>query len=165
MKKLLSLLIALSLLIGFAGCSDDDDDNPVSGNDTEVWVGTWLSADANVAPILQTVFNYDSVRVEFTKDQVVRTHSHVKDGAWTTTEGIYKITESEDGDVHKVELSYDAFDQEGIIQFIDGNPMKMKLEAVQVRPNIGATPRTPETGFGSDATLGTANIQNYVKID
>jgi len=41
----------------------------------------------------------------------------------------------------------------------------MRLEAVQTTPNIGATPRTVETGFGSDATLGTANIQKYIRIE
>jgi hypothetical protein len=34
----------------------------------------------------------------------------------------------------------------------------MKLEAVQTVPDIGAVPRTPATGFGSDATLGTLPI-------
>jgi len=60
---------------------------------------------------------------------------------------------------------YAAFSQEGIMQVIDASPDSIKLEVVQTLPDIGAVPRTPATGFGSDAALGTANIQKYVKED
>ncbi|MGD9898116.1 MAG: hypothetical protein AB7T22_03215 [Calditrichaceae bacterium] len=58
---------------------------------------------------------------------------------------------------------YAAFEQEGIFQVIDATPDTLKLEAVQTLPDIGATPRTVATGFGSDPALGTSNIQYYVK--
>lgn len=165
MKKLSYLLILL-LSLSFFACSDDDDDNGTDPEETtKAWVGTWLSADANVAPILVAVFNYDSVRVILEEDQTVVLESHVAGGAWSTLNGVYSITESASGSVHSISINYTAFEQEGIIEVTEGNPDQLKLEAVQTIPDIGATPRTPETGFGSDATLGTANIQTYVRVN
>jgi len=164
MKKLISLLLVLGLAFAFTACGDDE--NPTGGDTTvadEAWVGTWLSADADVAPLLVAIFNYDSVRVQMKSDNTVILDSHVKDGAWSTLNGTYTVTKSASGSVHTIKLVYAAFEQEGIIEIITGTPNQLKLEAVQTNPDIGATPRTPATGFGSDATLGTANIQVYKK--
>ncbi len=165
MKKLIYLLIVL-LSISFAACSDDDGDggtDPI--DDAKPWVGTWLSAGTNVAPILVAVFNYDSVRVTMTEANTVTLESHVKDGAWTAFPGVYTVTESSSGNVHSININYTAFEQEGIVEVVAGNPDQLKLEAVQTVPDIGATPRTPATGFGSDAQLGIANVQTYVRIN
>jgi hypothetical protein len=165
MKKLLYLLIAL-LSITFIACSDDDNDggtDPI--DDAKPWVGTWLSAGSNVAPILVNVFQYDSVRVTMNVDNTVTLESHVKDGAWSTLPGVYTVTESSSGNVHAININYTAFEQEGIIEVVSGTPDQLKLEAVQTVPDIGATPRTPESGFGSDPALGNLNIQTYVRIN
>lgn len=164
LKMMLVLLASLALLTVFA-CSDDDDDNggPTTPPDPDPWIGQWLSAGDNVAPILVTVFNYDSVRVWLNEDLTVRLDTHVEDGAWTTTEGVYSVTEAATGDVHSIELVYSAFSQEGIIQVISGSPDEFQLEVVQTVPDIGAVPRTPESGFGSDPGLGDLNIQVYVR--
>lgn len=160
----LALLAALALL-GVAACSDDDDDNGGSNpTPPDPWEGTWLSAGANVAPILTTW--YDSVRVVFNADQTVELYSHsVDSGTWIPNTGTYAVTESATGDVHSIAISYSApaFDQEGIIQVVEGTPDTFNLEVVQTVPDIGATPRTPATGFGSDPVLGTTNIQVYVR--
>jgi hypothetical protein len=116
-----------------------------------------------VAPLLVAVFNYDSVRVWMNDDQTVRLDTHVDGGAWTTINGTYSVTESASGDVHSIELVYPAFEQGGIIQIIEDTPDTLKLEVVQTVPDIGAVPRTPATGFGSDPALGTTNIQIYVR--
>ncbi|GJQ62926.1 MAG: hypothetical protein SCALA702_19790 [Melioribacteraceae bacterium] len=163
MKKLLSLLLMLSLAVFFVACGDDDDPVGPEGGTTEAWVGTWLSADADVAPLLAAVFDYDSVRVTMNDDNTIVLESHVRDGNWTTLPGTYTVTKSESGDVHAIAINYTAFEQEGIIEVTSGSPDQLKLEAVQTTPDIGATPRTPATGFGSDATLGTSNIQIYKK--
>ena len=164
MKKLIYLLIVL-LSLSFAACSEDDDNGTDPVDDAKPWVGTWLSADANVAPILVSLFKYDSVRVTLNEDKTVVLESHIKDGAWFTTPGVYNVTESASGSVHAISINYTAFEQEGIIEVTSGTPDQMKLEAVQTVPDIGAVPRTPATGFGSDAALGTLNIQNYVRIN
>lgn len=158
------LLVAALALLNIVACSDDDDNggtNPPPAADP--WVGQWLSAETNVAPLLVTLFNYDSVRVWINEDQTVRLDTHVDGGAWTTINGTYAVTESASGSVHTINLIYPAFEQGGIIEVTDGTPDTMKLEVVQTTPNIGATPRTPESGFGSDVALGTFNIQNYVR--
>ena len=164
MKKLIYLLIVL-LSISFSACSEDDDNGTDPNDDAKPWVGTWLSADANVAPILVSLFKYDSVRVTLNEDKTVALESHIKDGAWFTTPGVYNVTESASGSVHSISINYTAFEQEGIIEVTSGTPDQLKLEAVQTVPDIGAVPRTPATGFGSDAALGTLNIQNYVRIN
>jgi len=164
--KLFLILLAMVAMMSFVACSDDDDDDGDGGTtppEADAWVGQWLSEGANVAPILVTVFNYDSVRVWLNDDQTVRLDTHIDGGAWTTTNGTYVVTESATGNVHAIELIYPAFSQEGIIDVTEGTPDVLRLEAVQTIPDIGAVPRTPETGFGSDATLGDANIQTYVR--
>ncbi|MCP4573982.1 MAG: hypothetical protein GY838_16605 [bacterium] len=160
--KFALLTAVLVLLGGLAACSDDDGDGGgTKVPDPKEWHGSWMSAGDNVAPILVMVFNYDAVRVTMDADNTVTLETHVIDGAWTTTEGIYSITETEKSDVLAITLEYPAFSQEGIIQITAGSPDIMTLEAVQTLPDIGAVPRTPATGFGSDATLGTSNIQTY----
>lgn len=162
------LLIVLTIILGLAlmtSCSKDDDNGTTPTPQVDPWIGTWLSAGANVAPILVALFNYDSVRVELLDNHIVKTHSHVSSGAWATVEGTYAVTESASGDVHSVQFVYAAFSQAGIVQVTAGTPATMKLEVVQTVPDIGAVPRTPETGFGSDPALATMNIQNYVKVD
>ena len=162
MKK--SMLLLLALIFGLfmiIGCEEDSTTDP---DDTaaDPWIGTWLSADTNVAVILSTYFLYDSVRVEFTEENTVTLETHVTGGSWTSQEGTYVLTESSDSDIDVIQLIYTAFEQEGIIQ-IDGDVMT--LEAVQTVPDIAATVPTPAAGFGADPTLGTLNIQTYVRID
>lgn len=165
MKKLVYLFIVM-LSLSFVACSEDDDNGTDPKDDAKPWVGTWLSADANVAPLLVALFNYDSVRVVLNEDQTITLESHVVDGAWTPkVNGVYSVTESSSGDVHAISINYTSFEQEGIIQVNVGNPDQLKLEAVQTVPDIGAVPRTPATGFGSDQALGTANIQTYVRVN
>jgi len=163
--KRLTLVAMLVLGMLFAISCSKDDDNGTNSNNAEVWEGTWLSAGANVAVILSYYFSYDSIRVEFRDDMTVTTDQHVADGAWTTIEGTYTVTESETGDVHSISIVYPAFEQQGIIEVTEGSPSTMRLELVQTNPDIGAVPRTPDSGFGSDAGLGTSNIQTYVQED
>lgn len=164
-SKWLLVMMMIAAMASFMACSDDDDDDNGGTNPppaADPWVGQWLSAGANVAPILVAVFNYDSVRVYMEDDGTVQLDTHIAGGAWSSVSGTYAVTESASGDVHSIELIYPAFSQEGIIEVIDDT---MRLEAVQTVPDIGAVPRTPETGFGSDAALGTTNIQTYVRED
>jgi len=164
MKRFLTLFVILAFVFSFSACSSSDD-NPVAGDDTPAWVGTWMSAGTDVAPILVAVFNYDSVKVVMNVDNTITLSTHIAGGAWADLPGVYTITESATGEVHSISINYTAFEQEGIIQIIEGTPDRMKLEVVQTVPDIGAVPRTPDSGFGSDATLGDYNIQYYNRID
>ncbi len=131
----------------------------------ELHLGTWLSVGTDIAPLLVSLFSYDSVRVTFNSDQTVQLETHILNGAWTTTPGVYTINKSATGSVHSISINYTAFEQGGIIEVTKGTPDELKLEVVQTTPDIGAVPRTPASGFGSDAALGVLNIQNYVRIN
>ena len=164
MKRSLLILTVLFGMFLMASCDKDDDKgtNPVTK--TEDWVGTWLSAGANVAPLLAVApFNIDSVRVEFKDNQTLTMASHVKNGAWTTMPGTYVVTKAATGTIHSISIVYAAYSQGGIFQVTKGTPDTMQLEVIQTVPAIPFQPRTPETGFGSDAALGVLNIQKYVR--
>ena len=59
MKITKILLIALMGLMLLVSCEDTKNDD--NENDVDAWIGTWLSAGADVAPILVALFAYDSV--------------------------------------------------------------------------------------------------------
>ena len=166
MKKLIYLLIVL-LSLSFAACSEDDDNGTDPVDDAKPWVGTWLSADTNVATILSTYFLNDSVRVVISDDGTVTTNSHIIDGNWTSTQGVYTVTESATGDIHTVNFVYPKYEQEGIMKITTGTPDIMLLEVVQTVPDVQAVPPTLTGGFGSTngGAYGDWNIQTYVKVD
>lgn len=162
-----ALLMTLALgLVALAACSDDDDNGGTTPPppDDNAWEGIWLSAGSDVAPLLASLFSYDSVRVTLNDNNTVVLETHPAAGAWTTTNGVYTVTESASGEVDAIAINYTAFEQEGIVQVFTASPDSMWLEVVQTVPNIGATPRTPASGFGSDAALGTINIQRYRRV-
>ena len=163
MKKVIALMMALLMVMFLVSCEEDSGTNTDDENQDPL-IGVWLSAGSNVAPLLATFFSYDSVRVEFKDDMSVVLESHVANGAWTSLNGVYTVTESESGSVHTLAINYTAFEQSGIFEITDGSPDMLQLELVQTTPDIGATPRTPATGFGSDASLGVSNIQKYVRV-
>lgn len=164
MKRLLLVLTIVMGMFLMISCDKDDDNGTNAPKAVDPWVGTWLSAGTNVAPLLVSLFKYDSVKVEMKDNQTVTLMTHPAGGAWATVNGTFVVTKSATGDVHTIQIVYPSYEQGGIIQVTAGTPATMKLEVVQTVPNIGATPRTPATGFGSDAALGTWNIQTYVKL-
>ncbi len=160
MKSIKLILIALLGLMLIVGCEDTKNDD--EDKKADAWIGTWLSAGDDVAPLLVALFAYDSVRVTFEEDNTLTLESHVANGAWTTLPGTYVITESDEGNIHAFAANYTAFEQEGIIEIIDDN---MRLEAVQTVPDIGATVPTVAGGFGADPTLLMMNVQTYKRVD
>ncbi len=165
MKRLLLVLTIVMGMFLMISCDKDDDKNANGPAKVEAWIGTWLSAGANVSPLLSgPTFNIDSIRVVMNDNKTITTATHVKDGAWATLTGTYAVTKADKGDVHSIEIVYNAYSQGGIIQVTKGNPDTMQLEVIQTVPAIPFTPRTPETGFGSDVALGVLNIQKYVRI-
>ncbi|MCP4547458.1 MAG: hypothetical protein GY835_13450 [bacterium] len=165
--KWMKLIAAMTLIMGlvvFLGCGDDDPAGLGDTADPELWEGDWLSADANVAPILVTLFNLDSVRVSFNENMTVSLMQHdTITGNWTTAMlGTYTVTESATGDIHEIFTDYDDIDQEGIIRVVEGTSDVLTLEVVQT--GIGAEVPTVAGGFGSTA-IGDINIQTYVRED
>ena len=160
MKITKIMLIALMGLMLIVGCEDTKNDD--NENDVDAWIGTWLSAGDDVAPILATYFFNDSILVEFKDDNTLMLDTHTAGAAWTNQTATYIITESADGDIHHFAATYPAFEQEGIIEVIDN---VLRLEAVQTVPDISAVPPTVAGGFGVDAIWGAQLIQTYKKVD
>lgn len=160
MKITKILLIALMGLMLLVSCEDTKNDD--NENDVDAWIGTWLSAGDDVAPVLANFFFNDSIIVEFKDDNTLTLDTHTAGAAWTNQTATYVITESADGDIHQFAANYTAFEQEGIIEIIDN---VLRLEAVQTVPDIGAVPATVASGFGADAVWGAQLIQTYKKVD
>ena len=168
--KTLRILFAMFLLVGGLGlsaCSDDDDNPTTPGGTTEnPWVGSWISEGDNLAPLLVAVFNMERVEVDFNADGTVSLTQKIVGAAETTNTGVYTVSDASVNGIHSITISYTgtpAFEQQGIIEVVEGTPDVMRLEVVQTTPAIGATPLTPAQGFGADSTLGTSNIQVYVR--
>ena len=162
-------MLPLIVILGFflvLGCEDDTATGP-DDTETDVWVGNWLSAGDNVAGILYYYYSVDSIEVEFTEDGTVTLNTHYDGVGWAGDAGTYAVTESATGDIHSFAAEYTvgSFSQEGIIQVISGSPDTLKLEVVQTIPSIGATVPSPALGFGADSTLGTLNIQTYIRVE
>ncbi|MFC1528001.1 hypothetical protein ACFLZA_02670 [Candidatus Neomarinimicrobiota bacterium] len=160
MKSIKLILIALLGLMILVSCGDTKNDD--NANDVDAWIGTWLSAGTDVAPILANFFFNDSIIVEFKDDKTLTLDTHTAGAAWTNQTATYVITESADGDIHHFAANYTAFEQEGIIEIIDN---VLRLEAVQTVPDIGAVPATVAGGFGADPVWGAQLIQTYRKVD
>jgi len=160
MKIAKILLIALMGLMLLVSCEDTKNDD--NENDVDAWIGTWLSAGADVAPILANFFANDSIIVEFKDDNTLTLDTHTAGAAWTNQTATYIITESNDGDIHHFAATYPAFEQEGIIEVLDN---VLRLEAVQTVPDIGAVPPTVAGGFGADPIWGAQLIQTYRRQD
>lgn len=160
MKSIKLILIALLGLMLLVGCGDTKNDD--EAKDVDAWIGTWLSAGTDVAPILSTYFLNDSIFVEFKDDNTLTLDTHTIGAAWTADQATYVITKSADGDIHHFAATYTAFEQEGIIEVIGD---VLKLEAVQTVPDIGAIPTTVANGFGQDPIWGAQLIQTYKKVN
>lgn len=161
MKKTIALLVMILALILVVGCSDDSSTNN-NNTTTDPWVGTWLSAGSNVAPLLAYYFSLDSVEVILGSDQTVALRQHAPTTGWSAFNGTFAVTESANSDIDAISIIYTNFSQEGIVKVVADS---LWLEVVQTVPDIGATPATPADGFGANATLGTSNIQKYIRQD
>lgn len=160
-----ALLATLALgLVALAACNDDD--NGGGGTTPPVpdaWIGKWISTGADVAPVLVTAYDYDSVYVTFNADQTVKLETHIANGAWATLNGTYGITESANSDIDVIEVSYPgAYDQEGIIQVFPATPDSLWLEAVAL--GYGLTIPTVANGFSVDDHTAYRNIQVYRRV-
>jgi hypothetical protein len=163
--KYLWLMTLIAALVGVAACSDDDDDD--NGGTTppvpDAWVGKWISAGDDVAPILVAFSGYDSVYVTMNENNTLVLETHNDADGWVVTNGTFAITESENGDIDGFAATYPTYEQEGIIQIFSASVDSMWLEVVAT--NIGATIPTVEAGFGADPTLLDSNIQVYRRVE
>ncbi|MDZ7264897.1 MAG: hypothetical protein ONB16_09960 [candidate division KSB1 bacterium] len=170
MKHLLITLLAVSLVFFALSCSKDKDKNPTGPTEQPDLIGTWLSTGANVAPLLVQLMAIDSLWAEFKTDNTYLVKAKSTTGTVTQFTGTYTHEKSTVGTIYKIKLNQTTptvLTSEGIYQ-IDKTktPNEMMYEVVQTEPNIGATPPTPEGGFGSTngGALGTWNVQKYIRL-
>ncbi|MCF8236998.1 MAG: hypothetical protein K9I85_02480 [Saprospiraceae bacterium] len=186
--KLLNVLfvgiLAFGLVTALPSCKKDDDkatctDGIQNGDETGVDCGgscsaclvgvqgEWLSAGANVAPLLAgPPFNIDSIRADFSSNLTYTVTSY-SGGTPTVLTGTYSQTESGVGAIWNITVNQtapSALTSEGIFEVTGDN---MKYEIVQTQPAIGVAAPTAAGGFGSTGggAFGMANIQNYVRVN
>ncbi|MFN4299234.1 MAG: hypothetical protein ACK4EX_05805 [Thermaurantimonas sp.] len=160
---LLGLFVASALL----GCKKQDDNNDDNTTQLVGIQGKWQSSKANVAPLLVTLFQIDSIYAEFKTNNTYEVKQWNKNGVQLPTlSGTYTQTKSNVGNIWTIRVEQtqpSALISEGIFE-ITGNTMK--YEIVQTQPDIQAVPPTPQGGFGSTngGALGQANVQTYVRV-
>ncbi|MEO1051908.1 MAG: hypothetical protein AAFX87_14855 [Bacteroidota bacterium] len=132
-------------------------------------VGRWFSAGADVAPLLVTLFDTDSIYAEFRADMTYTVQQFDGSGASLTLSGVYTQTASGTGSIYEIvvdQSSPAALTSEGIFEITSDTPDAMSYEIVQTSPDIGAIPPTATDGFGSSSggILGTTNVQTYRRL-
>ncbi len=133
--------------------------------------GNWYSSGDNVAPLLATYFNVDSIYAEFYVDQTYVVESYDQDGVMTEYLGTYVQEESDVEGIWTITLNQSnpsSLTSEGIFGLFPGEAgYDMKYEVVQTEPDLGNSPPTPENGFGSsnNGELGETNIQKFIKYE
>ncbi|MDN5350720.1 MAG: hypothetical protein PWQ54_2116 [Bacteroidales bacterium] len=131
-------------------------------------IGQWISAGANVAPLLISA-GVDSIFADFKADFSYVVESYSVDGSKTTLSGTYVQTKSSVGNIWSIvvnQSSPSSLISEGIFEVMAEGGVSMKYEIAQTDPEIpGVTPATPEGGFGSTSggAFGMMNVQTYVK--
>ncbi len=136
-------------------------------------VGVWLSAGANVAPLLNTIFagsgGVDSIYATFNSDNTYSVRQVNGDLTVINYSGTYSNQKSSVGNIYSLvanQTTPSVATSEGIYE-IDRTqtPHFMQYEVVLISGTQNVAP-TPETGFGSTngGVLGTTNVQNYIRI-
>ena len=134
-------------------------------------IGKWLSEGDNVAPLLVTYFKVDHIIAEFKADFTYEVQQFNTGNETTTPDlifsGTYSISKSTTGEIWTIDIAQEqpyAATASGIFE-VKTSPEVLWYEVVQTS-GTSNTPPTPEAGFGSsnNSTLGTSNIQKYVRI-
>jgi hypothetical protein len=136
-------------------------------------VGVWLSAGANVAPLLNTIFagsgGVDSIYATFNSDNTYIVRQVNGDATVIAYAGTYSNSKSSTGNIFTIitdQTAPSVATSEGIYE-IDRTPSphSMQYEIVLTSGTQNVAP-TPELGFGSTngGIFGTANVQNYIRI-
>lgn len=169
--RILSFAAMTAFMMAFTACTDDPIEEPDPTAD-ELLVGEWSSTGENVASLLSTYFDVESVNAKFMDDNtyIVEQFNTGNDTGIPdiTYNGTYTTTLSEEGDIHLIALTQEtpyAADVSGIFE-IKESPELLWYEVVQTSGTQNVPP-TVEDGFGSSngGTLGDTNIQKFVRLD
>ena len=153
----------------FAISCEKSEDETVTDPQKIGLVGEWYSSGDNVATLLVTYFQIDSIYANF-KDNNTYVVESFTGGSKTTYSGTYAQAKANVGTIWNITLNQTtptAVTSEGIFDISTAvTPYLMQYEVAQTAPSIGATPPTAAAGFGSTnaGALGTWNIQKFKKI-
>jgi len=150
-----------------SGVTTDDtgttDDTATTGDGSDAIVGTWVSEGGDLSPLFAgNPFNYTRVLAVFESSGDLAVTATDSSGAATDFVATYTVdTSTYPGTIVVDQSAPYAAISEGIWQ-VDGDTLT--YEVVQVDPDYGYTPPTPESGFGSTAGPNLTpdiNIQIY----
>jgi len=126
-------------------------------------VGTWVSEGSDLSDLFAGFpFEYRSIEASFRADGTVVTEIVDKDGASYITSGTYTIdatTTPASINLQQVE-PYQAV----LVGIYQVSGAELTYEVVQVQPDYGYIPPTPDSGFGSTAGPSLSpgiNVQTY----
>jgi hypothetical protein len=161
----------LALLTLLAGCGEAIDATGGGGNAQSALIGSWLSAGADVAPLLAAApFNNVQITATFNTDKTYAVLGIDKDNKMLPYNGTYELTESDVPGIFNIvchQVMPQTATAEGMLQ-IDTTvmPARMQYEVVQTQPTNGLTPPTADGGFGSTLYNGkqiSTLIQKFSK--
>ncbi|MCF7794691.1 MAG: carboxypeptidase-like regulatory domain-containing protein [Melioribacteraceae bacterium] len=131
--------------------------------------GTWVAEDYDVSVLLYTYFNIRKITATFNPNGSYTVVQVDSSGAEKTIGGTFTISKSEVENIFSITADQTiggTLTAQGIFEISSSStPFTMQYEVVQTTPDIGATPPTPEAGFGSTSggAYGTTNIQKYTR--
>jgi hypothetical protein len=167
MKK--ALILGLLFAVVVTSCKKSEDDGPSTDPQVIGIVGEWYSSGSNVAVLLSTYFQIDSIYAKFETNNTYLVKSFAN-GAQTVYSGTFVQAKSTSGNIWNITLNQStptSVTSVGIFEVSTAtNPYTMQYEVAQTQPDIGAVPPTATAGFGSTngGALLTWNIQKFVKI-
>jgi hypothetical protein len=153
-----------------AGCGTAvDTGGGTGGSQQAAIIGTWVSAGADVAPLLAGApFNNTKITATFNNDGTYSVVSIDTSNKELDYAGTYQIMTSDVANITQIRCSQvmpSTAQAEGMYQ-VDTTqmPARMQYEVVQTQPTNGLTPPVPDKGFGSTIYNGTqisTLIQKY----
>ncbi len=165
MKKVTLLLIVVVMV--FASCKKSEEET-ITDPQIIGLVGEWYSSGTNVAPLLVTYFQIDSIYAKFQDNNTYKVESF-SGGSKTTYTGTFTQAKANVGTIWNITLNQttpSVVTSVGIFDISTAvTPYLMKYEVVQTEPPAGTAP-TAAAGFGSTngGAIGTINVQKFLKI-
>src|SRR6476620_10992799 len=143
--------LALFAFLAFAGCGEAIDASGGGGGAQSALIGTWLSAGADVAPLLAGApFNNVQITATFNTDQTYSVLGIDKDNKMLPYNGTYTLTESTVPGIFSITCNQvlpQSTTAQGMLQIdTTAKPARMQYEVVQTQTPTGLTEPTPEAG-------------------
>lgn len=168
MKSYTFVPFAVLLLLIIVGCEPEEiitPDNPKL--DIE---GIWTAGGADIAPILADTLTLITLRFKADSTYIIELSN--TSGLLTALSGTYSVHKSSGvNDIYPLSLHQTlpfAAELMGIFEINEViEPEELTFEYIQTLPDLGYTPPTAESGFGStnNGNWGTNNINRFQRVE